>query len=60
MNIALIEDFTARLIRLPVSHIWRGHGSALFLEFGLLQPRTKRDGSLGFPEGEMSLMIEWS
>jgi len=38
----------------------RGHGSALFLEFGNLRPTTKRDGSSGNPEGEMSLMVEWS
>jgi hypothetical protein len=54
--------FSAPLIGLPVSHLWRGHGSALFLEFGQLRPSTtiRRDGSPGNPTGEMSLMIEWS
>ena len=54
--------FAAPLIGLPVSHIWRGHGSALFLEFGQLRPSShdRRDGSSGNPKGEMSLMIEWS
>ena len=52
--------FSAPLIGQPVSHLWRGHGSALFLEFGQLRPSIRRDGSLGNPKGEMSLMIEWS
>ena len=52
--------FTAPLIGLPVSHVWRGHGSAIFLEFGKLSPRNRRCGSQGSPQGAMSLMIEWS
>ena len=43
-----------------VSHVWRGYGSALFLEFGALTPRKMRDGSDGEPDGVVSLMIEWS
>ena len=54
-------SFTSSLIGLPVSHIWRGHGSAIFLEFGALSPgRTRRDGSAGNPQGVWTLMIEWS
>lgn len=52
--------FLSSLVGMPVSHVWRGYGSALFLEFGRLRPTTKRDGSDGNPEGEMSLMVEWS
>jgi hypothetical protein len=48
------------LIGLEVGHVWHGYGSALFLEFGRLRSRMKRDGSEGPPEGEMGLMIEWS
>ena len=48
------------LIGMPLSHIWRGYGSALFFEFGKLTATQKRDGSSGPPEGEMGLMIEWS
>lgn len=55
-----VDHLLSRLIGMPVSHIWRGYGSALFLEFGTLSERSKRDGSAGDPEGEMSLMIEWS
>lgn len=45
---------------LLVSHVWRGHGSALFVELGELTPRARRDGTAGQPEGEIGLMIEWS
>jgi hypothetical protein len=54
------EAFAAPLIGMRVSHVWQGHGSALFLEFGKLQARTRTDGSVANPDGEMSLMIEWS
>lgn len=53
------ELFCKPLIGLPISHIWRGYGSAIFLEFGT-EPRTRRDGSPGNPLGEWTLMIEWS
>ena len=57
---ALFEVFTSSLIGLPVTHIWRGYGSAIFLEFGILTPNTRlrRDGSLRNPCGEMGLMLE--
>jgi hypothetical protein len=54
------ESFAASLIGLPISHIWRGYGSALFLEFGKVHPVAKHDGSPGNPEGEVSLGVEWS
>ena len=54
--------FEAALIGLPVSHVWRGHGSALLLEFGQLSPsaRVGRGGLAGNPSGEITLMMEWS
>lgn len=52
--------FSAPLIDLPVSRIWQGYGSAIFFEFGVVQPRRRRDGSPGNPRGEWTLMIEWS
>lgn len=55
-----IEHFRAAACGLPVSRIWRGHGSALFIELGALTPRSRRDGSPGEAEGEIGLMIEWS
>jgi hypothetical protein len=57
----VFADFSRPLIGLPVSWVWRGYGSALFLEFGRVSSgRRRRDGSLGNPEGEMTLMIQWS
>lgn len=52
-------SMTAHLVGLPVSHVWQGAGSALFLEFGALRPRFRRDGSPRNPDGEMGLMVEW-
>jgi len=45
---------------LAVSHVWRGHGSALFVELGALTSTPRRDGSPGEAKGEIGLMIEWS
>ena len=54
-------SFASPLLGLPVSHVWRGIGSAIFLEFGELRPgRIRRDGSPGNPSGEWTLGIEWS
>jgi hypothetical protein len=55
----IFEVFSEPLIGLPVSHMWQGYGSAVFLEFGKLQRHLRRDGSTGNPRGEWSLsMIE--
>ena len=43
-----------------MSRVWQGYGSAIFVEFGKVQPRQRRDGSPGNPRGEYTLMIEWS
>ena len=44
-----------------LSHIWRGYGSAIFLEFGNLAVAGKRrDGTLKDPSGEVGVMIQWS
>jgi hypothetical protein len=56
----ILHAFAAPMIGLSLNHIWRGHGSAIFLEFGELRPRLKRNGSTANPMGQMSLMIEWS
>lgn len=57
-SLSLIESLKGKV----VSHVWRGHGSALFLEFGALTQNQgkKRNDELGAPKGELSLMIEWS
>ena len=59
MNVGKLDGFTG-LVGLPLTHVWRGYGSALMLEFGSLRRTARRDGSDGPPQGDMSLMIEWS
>lgn len=54
------EPFKKTLVGKKVSHVWRGHGSAIFLEFGKLNSRTRKDGSVGNPDGELTFMIDWS
>jgi hypothetical protein len=53
------EAMAASLSGQPISYLWRGYGSAVFIEFGNLTPRTNRDGFPGI-EGEVSLGVEWS
>ena len=54
---AEFELFASPLVGLPVSHIWEGYGSAIFLELGVLTPsiRRRRDGSFGNLHGEWTL-----
>lgn len=54
------EALAASLIGQPISHVWRGYGSAVFIEFGDLTPTTIRDGTQGHPVGQASLGVEWS
>jgi len=39
-----------------ISHVWRGHGSAIFLELGKLKENKKGKN----PSGEYTIAIEWS
>jgi hypothetical protein len=55
-----LSTFRDALVGLPLSYLWRGYGSAIFLEFGQLTPRTRRSGDAGNPKGEFGLMIQWS
>ena len=54
------SPFFDALIGKAVSHVWHGHGSAIFLEFGKLTPGARTGKTPGQPVGELSLMIEWS
>lgn len=56
----LIEHYRRRLIGLTLSHVWRGHGSAIFLEFGELQEQTDKSGATRQPSGQFGAMIQWS
>jgi len=54
-------DAVARsLIGQPISHVWRGHGSAIFLEIGELTTPQRLDASPGNPAGSVSIGVEWS
>jgi hypothetical protein len=57
---ASFEALAARLSGQPISYVWQGHGSAIFMEFGELTPMTRRDGSPSPPRGEVTLGVEWS
>ena len=57
---SLATPFFASLIGNCVSHVWRGAGSAIFVEFGKLHGRRRLNGEAGEPEGDFTLMIEWS
>lgn len=53
------EKFRSSLIGAPLTHLWRGDGTAIFLEFGKLT-RRRRDGSVGNnPFGELSVGLEF-
>jgi hypothetical protein len=55
------NEFIEALIGLPLSHVWRGYGSAIFFEFGALSERRRANGGAGRnPLGQWSIGIEWS
>jgi hypothetical protein len=59
--LAELEKSAVCMQGLPVNHIWRGYGSAIFLEIGELHPgRIRRDGTPGNPNGQFTVCIEWS
>ena len=55
-----IEHFSNAAKGMPVAHVWRGGGSALFVELGALTQQARQDGTPSEPAGEIELMIEWS
>jgi hypothetical protein len=60
INAAAFEKYRTALRLQRLSAVWRGHGSAIFLEFGRLSPRIRRDGSTGNSRGDYTVMIQWS
>jgi hypothetical protein len=44
---------------MTISHVWFGFGSALFLELGALSERKRKDGSIGNPQGEITVMVDF-
>ena len=56
-----LKEIQKLLIGRPVSHVWRGIGSALLIEFGTLTNRIRPSGISGKnPKGEITILIEWS
>jgi hypothetical protein len=54
-------EFVSPMIGLPVSHVWRGYGSALFMELGELHNVRYKNGRVSRnPSGQMGVGIEWS
>ena len=55
-----IEYFRAAATGMAVAHVWRGYGTAFFIEFGELTPAIgrRKDGVPRAPSGEIGLMIE--
>lgn len=54
---------TKRLVGCPVSKVWRGHGSAIFLELGELHEESwqaKFGETRTDMKGQFTVMIEWS
>jgi len=50
----------ALLAGMPISHVWFGYGSALFLELGVLsEGRKRKDGSIGNPRGEVTVTVDF-
>lgn len=57
------RELTRPLIGLPISLVWRGYGSAIFLELGELSERTrfsKNGQEKTSLLGRFGVMIEWS
>ena len=57
------HELTRPLVGMPVSHAWRGFGSAIFLELGQLTTYTRTcrtRGEVTETDGEITLMLEWS
>ncbi|MDQ0454473.1 hypothetical protein [Rhizobium paknamense] len=52
------EDFRAALLGQGISHVWRGYGSAIFLEIGTLVASKRRNGEPGEPHGSVTVMIQ--
>lgn len=49
-----IEIYSNEMTGLPISHAWRGHGSAIFIEIGTLTKEERRN----HPIGEYSVMLD--
>lgn|GEM_PF-2327405 len=61
MSDADFNEFTRPLIGMKLTHVWRGMGSAIFLEFGELRHKVWKNGRVSRnPIGEMGIGLTWS
>jgi len=59
ISLSEFDDLVSELVGMRVSHSWRGHGSAMFLELGRLRKvPLRRKGEFGL-KGQATAMIEW-
>lgn len=60
---SLPSELTTAVCGLPVSHVWRSDGRAMFVEIGALtaSEKSRRDGSPMNPSGQVSIHLycEW-
>lgn len=54
MKSCIFQKETEQILGLPINYVWRGHGTALFIEFGDLAKEEGRN----HPQGEFSLMLD--
>ncbi len=55
-----LSELRQAVVGRTVGHVWRGYGSAIFLELGTLTFSTHADGHPGQPRGDLSIAIEWN
>ncbi len=53
----VLDGFAEHLIGAPVTHYWRGKGSALFIEFGVLNMEGRRNNLRG--RMSLQLLCDW-
>ena len=55
-----MEPTLELLSGMTISHVWLGHGTALFLELGKLsESRVTKAGHTGNPQGEVTVIIDY-
>ena len=56
-----LDELMRDLVDETIGDVWRGYGSALFIEIGQMTPHTRRDGSAGQAQGQISigLGVSW-
>lgn len=55
-----ITGYLHRCIGLPVSDVWKGYNTAIFLELGRLYPVKGINGKRMRNRGEITAMLEWN